>query len=90
VSPSLDIVIYSRPGCHLCETAEAAIRSLTGRHRNAEVRSVNVESDPALEDAYGQEIPVVSVNGGPAFPYRGDTGRLEREMARQMERPWNP
>ena len=84
MKPRLEILIYSRPGCHLCDAAEAAIEKLVARtgSRPVAVRRMNVDTDPKLEAAYGQEIPVVSVNGGPAFPFRGATRQIEEELER--------
>ena len=73
--------IYSRPGCHLCDEA----REVVGRvhHRLPfDIHIVNIETDPALESAYGTEIPVVFINGSKAFKYRVDEAELERKIKR--------
>ena len=55
---SSQLILYSRPGCHLCEMAKTALEKA-----NIPVRVVSVESDPALEAAYGIEIPVLTRDG---------------------------
>ena len=55
---SNQLILYSRPGCHLCEMAKSALDKA-----NIPVTVVSVESDPALEAEYGIEIPVLTLNG---------------------------
>jgi len=60
---SAELVLYSRPGCHLCEEALA---ELVGLHRAGyrfELREVDIESDEALLRRMLERIPVVEVNG---------------------------
>jgi glutaredoxin len=79
------VEIYSRPGCHLCDVAKETIEKV--RKRVAfDLRITNVESDPALETAFGQEIPVVMINGQKAFKYRVE----ESEFENKVKRLWKP
>jgi hypothetical protein len=57
-----DITLYSRPGCHLCENAEARIRRVLRRAASG-LRVVNILEDQELEDRYVFRIPVLSING---------------------------
>jgi glutaredoxin len=78
---SIRIDIYSRPGCHLCDDAKQVIERV--RHRYPfSVCLINIEDDPALEAAYGTEIPVVFINGNKAFKYRVDEADLEKKVKR--------
>jgi glutaredoxin len=79
--PDIQIDIYSRPGCHLCDEAKDVIDRVRERHA-FEVRIINIEEDPELESAYGTEIPVVFINGNKAFKYRVDEGELEKKVKR--------
>ena len=56
------VVLYSRPGCHLCDEARAALDGLRAT-RPFELRELNVEDDAELERSYGLELPVIAVNG---------------------------
>jgi hypothetical protein len=76
--------MYSRPGCHLCETAGEVIRHAQARLA-FEFRVVDIGGDRDLEARFGSDIPVVHVNGRPAFKYRVESAELEREIER-----WNP
>ena len=57
---SIKIEIYSRPGCHLCDDAKAAIEPFTRRY-SIDLIVTDVDSDDALRQAYGSEIPVVMI-----------------------------
>ena len=73
------VVLYSRPGCHLCDVARGTILTLRDRIPFA-FEEVNVEADRELELAYGIRIPVVAVDGQEAFEVTVD----ERELARLL------
>lgn len=60
------VVLYSRPGCHLCDEARAIV--LAERERTPFVfEEVDVSTSDALELEYGIRIPVVTVDGEEAF-----------------------
>jgi glutaredoxin len=57
------VLVYSRPGCHLCEEALAAIVALHGDGYRFELLEVDIESDELLLRRYLERIPVVEVDG---------------------------
>jgi glutaredoxin len=71
------VVLYSRPGCRLCDVAREAILSLRGRI-GFEFDEVDIEADDELELEYGIRIPVVDVDGEEAFEVTVDAERLAR------------
>jgi len=58
-----DVVVYSRPGCHLCEQAVAAIVALHGEGYRFGLHEVDIESDELLLRRHLERIPVVEVDG---------------------------
>ena len=67
-APLPDLVLYSRPGCHLCEEARDAVQSaLEDRAaRGLPVPRVierNIEADPELHRRYLERIPVLELDG---------------------------
>ena len=58
----LTIVLYTRAGCHLCDEAEQLIRTVIGPER-LELTKVDVDADADLAAAFGECVPVVSVDG---------------------------
>jgi glutaredoxin len=58
-----EVVVYSRPGCHLCEEALAQIVSLHAAGRRFALREVDIESEESLHRRMLERIPVVEVDG---------------------------
>jgi glutaredoxin len=58
-----DVVVYSRPGCHLCEEAIAQIVALHEEGYRFNLVEIDVESDELLLRRYLERIPVVEVDG---------------------------
>jgi glutaredoxin len=54
----MEIVLVSRQGCHLCDEALAALRSL-----GVEPVMRDVDADEVLHDQYDFRVPVVLADG---------------------------
>jgi len=78
----LRVTLYSRHGCHLCEEMRAVVASVE-RELPLEVDEVDVDGDAALAAAYGDEVPVLFVNGRKAFKYRVDAAALRARLRRE-------
>ncbi len=75
----LDVVIYSKPDCHLCDDVKAQLAKLRLTH-GFDLREVNILEDPETFEKFKEEVPVVFINGKKAFKYRLD----EREFLRRL------
>jgi hypothetical protein len=62
VVSTVRLTLYSRAGCHLCETMKCAIKTLFPRDCFA-LEEVDVDSDPELKRRYGEHIPVLEAKG---------------------------
>ncbi|MCM3904909.1 MAG: glutaredoxin family protein [Pyrinomonadaceae bacterium] len=73
------VVIYSRPGCHLCEEAKEVMRaaSCAGEYT---LEEVNIENDPELLQRYKDDIPVITFNGIEAFRHRVSAEEFRRRI----------
>jgi glutaredoxin len=60
---SAQLVVYSRPGCHLCEQALEQLVDLHGEGYRFELLEVDIESDEGLLRRMLERIPVVELNG---------------------------
>lgn len=58
-----DVVVYSRPGCHLCEEAVAALVALHEQGYRFGLHEIDIESDELLLRRHLERIPVVEVDG---------------------------
>jgi glutaredoxin len=71
------VTLYSRPGCHLCEDARAALERVR-RTAPFALEEVNIEADDALHARYLERIPVVALDGEELFDYYVDEETLAR------------
>jgi hypothetical protein len=78
------LTIYSRPGCHLCDEMKtvvaAVVKGLPGG--TITVEHIDITSDPILEGLYGEEIPVLLIDGRKAAKYRITESELRRRLGK--------
>ena len=73
------MTIYSRPGCHLCDEMKEVVRRVTASAQPpVEIEEIDISTDPDLEARYGEEIPVLLVEGRKVAKYRITEGELTR------------
>jgi Glutaredoxin-like domain (DUF836) len=75
------LVLYTRHGCCLCETAREVIARVASRHPSAfALEERDIEADESLLRAYLERIPVVTIDGEEAFEFAVDERALERRL----------
>ena len=79
----MHVVLYSRPGCHLCDDARAVIEAERLR-MPFDLDEVDIETDDELVKAYGIRIPVVTVDGVERFEISVDPVELSRALAERL------
>lgn len=77
----LHVIIYSRPGCHLCDEAKAAILS-AGCGDQFVLEEINIESDETLLSKYRYDIPVITIEGVETFIHRVDPAEFRTRIKR--------
>ena len=84
------LVLYDKPGCHLCAAAlqvvERVVAGLAGVVDVA-LERFDVRRDPALQDLYRHDVPVLAIDGVPAFRHHVDPARLEARLLRGVPAP---
>jgi hypothetical protein len=80
----LTLTLLGRAYCHLCDEMLDALRPLAVRH-GAAITVVDVDTEPALEQAFGDRVPVLFA-GDPAggtelCHFRLDRARVEAVLA---------
>jgi hypothetical protein len=73
------LVLYSRKDCCLCEDMKNIIRQVA-RKTPLTVDEIDVDSSAALREKYGEEVPVLFINGRKAFKYRLTAIELARRL----------
>ena len=56
----IDVILFSRPGCHLCEQAKADILDIQNQ-MPLNLVEINIEENPVLHKKYLADIPVVEI-----------------------------
>jgi predicted thioredoxin/glutaredoxin len=72
----MDLVLITRQGCHLCESALNMLREL-----GHEPQLANVDADDRLFDQYDWRVPVVLLDGRPVAEGKVDREQLARALA---------
>ncbi len=80
-NPGLTVVVYGRPGCHLCDEALAVIERVRARLPFA-LEQRDIEADDELFKRYLERIPVVEIDGDEAFELFVDEQQFERALAK--------
>ena len=73
------ITLLTRAECHLCEYAREALARVQAATGVSWVE-ISVDSDPELEQEYGDRIPVVLLDGREHDYFRVDEQRLLRAL----------
>jgi glutaredoxin len=76
-----EVIIYSRPGCHLCDEAKQAIAA-AGCSDEYTLAEIDIESDPELLRRYRYDIPVITINGIEAFRHRLTSAAFRERLLR--------
>jgi glutaredoxin len=79
----LHLELYSRPGCHLCDELRGLCERLQGEF-SFQLTEVNIDADPTLQARYGEEIPVLFIDGRRAVKFRTTETALRRVFQRRL------
>lgn len=73
------VVLYGRPGCHLCDEARVALERVRARHPFSLLER-DITRDDALHLAYLERIPVISLDGVELFDHFVDEAVLAARL----------
>ena len=74
-----NVVLYSRPGCCLCDDARKIVERVRAR-RPFDLSEVDIDGDDALLRSYLERIPVVTIDGVEAFELFVNEAELEARL----------
>ena len=79
------LTLIGKPGCHLCDDAEAVIHEVL-KDFSAELTLMkqNILDDDALFARYSEEIPVLLINGQVHDYWRIDAVRLKAALQKLL------
>lgn len=76
---TLEVILYTRPGCQLCDEAKAEIAPLLKR-AGAQLREINIDEDAKLRELYNVDVPVIFLNGRKVAKHRVDREQFRRQL----------
>lgn len=74
-------MLYTKPGCCLCNEVKLKLQALQQRQA-FRLREVNILEDGDAYERFRDEIPVIFMNGKKAFKYHLDEGEFLKRLAR--------
>ena len=72
--------MYTRAGCHLCNDALDVVSQVCAA-QSVDFQLVDIDADPALRERYGEQVPVVTVDGGTVGFWRIDPEVLRQALS---------
>lgn len=79
-APSHDLLLLTKPGCHLCEAARRTVAEVA-EELGVEWREQSILDDAELERRFAEEIPVVMIDGVQRDFWHIDPDRLRRLLS---------
>lgn len=74
------VLLYSRPGCHLCDDARVIVARVCA-DLDIAYDEIDITSSADLVAAYGEQVPVTLVDRRQHDFWRVDENRLRRALA---------
>lgn len=75
------VTLYTRVHCHLCDVAKDLLDEVRAE-RPFDLTIVDVDTDHELVRLYGEEVPVVLIDGRKSFKLRVDPAALRAALDR--------
>jgi glutaredoxin len=76
------LLLYTRKECCLCQEMKETL-SRAARRVSFALKEIDVDSSPGLQAEYGNDVPVLFINGRKAFKHRLTAGELEKRLKRE-------
>ena len=80
----MQVTIYSRSGCHLCDEAVSCLEPLQ-KELNFHLQIQLIDGDPLLEQEFGQMVPVIYVNGHYHDHFRVDLDAFKADLEKHRQ-----
>ena len=71
----IEVTIYSRSNCHLCDVALGVLEEFR-QEFNFQIVKILIDESPELEEKYGEQVPVILINDQPHDFFRVDPERF--------------
>ena len=79
------ITVFSRQDCHLCDVAIELLESMRDE-LDFTIEKIQIEGDEKLEKLYGQQVPVIQIDGETHDFWRLDPERFRASLEKHRQR----
>ena len=77
----IEVRIYSRSNCHLCDVALETLESFQGEF-DFKIDKQLIDGKPELEEKFGESVPVILINNEPHDFFRVDPERFRSAISK--------
>lgn len=77
----IEVSVYSRSNCHLCEVALEVISEIQ-KDFEFTIIKILIDGDTELEKKYGEQVPVILINNQPHDFFRVDPERFRLAISK--------
>ena len=77
-----ELTLYTREDCCLCAEMKKVVDQVAKRYPLA-IEEIDVDRSADLREKYGNEVPLLFINGRKAFKYRVTMRGLEKRLERR-------
>lgn len=77
----IEVSVYSRSNCHLCEVALEVISKIQKDFKFT-ITKILIDGDTELEEKYGEQVPVILINNQPHDFFRVDPERFRLAISK--------
>ena len=79
------ITVFGRHGCHLCDLAVEVLNGMR-EELNFEIKKIYIDGNPELEKLYGEQVPVIHIDGNHHDFFRVDPERFKSSLEKHRQR----
>lgn len=76
----IKVLLYKKPGCHLCDDAETILERLK-KEKKFFLERIMLEENTDMFEKYGNKVPIVFINDRMALEYKLDEGVFLKKLA---------
>ena len=76
--------VYSRKNCHLCDVATESLESVKAE-LDFEIEKIYIDGNDELTNKYGEEVPVIHIEGKHHDMFRVDLERFRSSLEKHRQ-----
>ena len=78
------VTVYSRKNCHLCDVAIESLETVK-TELNFEIEKIYIDGETELTNKYGEEVPVIHIDGKHHDIFRVDLERFRSSLEKHRQ-----